>query len=488
MKSILSLLIFICFIQAQEINKIEEDRKFHNKNTLSINWISSLEKNIKRDFYINEYLKSNISPEESLKALALIDNMTNEIFLNFAKKFNHDETLAVAQCMQMENKYLIDSYANCIKVGLSIEDATTLSSIDIELIIQKISKKYPYFAKQLKVISSAIPFTKLIILNKDQFYDLYLNVGDKFRSKYFNYKLPQRTLTKIFTDKEKFNKFLKLSLINPNLNQLHKSLLKINDSKLNENSSFLLALNAVRYNDLILANKYLKNAIKKDKENKNKDKYNFWLYKINKNKDILVNLSNSFDFNLYSIYSDELLQKYNNYDIYLDDIKLFNNYEEKYDINRVALLYSIAKIKSGFNSSKISKIFELGIMQLKPNLIKNISKKLNKEYNILNQFRIEDSLKYTNIHINNLEGKFNNPLEIFLNYKENIETSLENEKFFNIKNPYEPFISIELLSFDNILLKDFIIYYYLYYNNFLENYEELTFSSIFEELLSNDQN
>ncbi|MCP4970270.1 MAG: transglycosylase SLT domain-containing protein, partial [Arcobacter sp.] len=367
-------------------------------------------------------------------------------------------------------------------------DATRLSSVDIELIIQKISKKYPYFAKQLKVISSAIPFTKLIILNKDQFYDLYLNVGDKFRSKYFNYKLPQRTLTKIFTDKEKFNKFLKLSLINPNLNQLHKSLLKINDSKLNENSSFLLALNAVRYNDLILANKYLKNAIKKDKENKNKDKYNFWLYKINKNKDILVNLSNSFDFNLYSIYSDELLQKYNNYDIYLDDIKLINNYEEKYDINRVALLYSIAKIKSGFNSSKISKIFELGIMQLKPNLIKNISKKLNKEYNILNQFRIEDSLKYTNIHINNLEGKFNNPLEIFLNYKENIETSLENEKFFNINNPYEPFISIELLSFDNILLKDFILYYYLYYNNFLENYEELTFSSIFEELLSNDQN
>ncbi|MCP4971110.1 MAG: hypothetical protein GY932_11000 [Arcobacter sp.] len=159
MKSILSLLIFIWFIQAQEINKIEEDRKFHNKNTLSINWISSLEKNIKRDFYINEYLKSNISPEESLKALALIDDMTNEIFLNFAKKFNHDETLAVAQCMQMENKYLIDSYANCIKVGLSIEDATRLSSIDIELIIQKISKKYPYFAKQLKVISSAIPFT-----------------------------------------------------------------------------------------------------------------------------------------------------------------------------------------------------------------------------------------------------------------------------------------------------------------------------------------
>lgn len=462
MKKIFLFLTLIILLNAEEIKKEDFEQK-----VLTYNWLSTLEKGTKRDFYINEYLQKDISSEDSLLVLSLVDNLNNEMFFNFAKSFKHDETFAVAQCMNMDTKELIHSYADCIVSGLSLKDATTLSSIDIDLIIQKTKDKYPSFVKNLKVISSAIPFTKLIISKKEDFYNIYLNVNSDFRVKYFNYKLPKRTFTKIFEDKKKFDIFLSISLTNPKLNKIHKSLLDIDDTLLNDNSSFLLALNAYKFNDLNLAYKFIQNASSKTKNKNILDKYLFWEYTITKNEELLEKLSNSITLNLYSTLANELLEKpledYN----FLESFDSFNLYSEKYDHSRVATLYSIAKNKSNFKSDFISEDFEVGIMQLNPSLIKTISNNVDKNYDIFAQENIEISLEFANIHLNTLENSYKHPLYLTLAYE-------GKSNLLNFKNKYELFkendlnkILLDLEYLNNLSDEDlgkYILYYYYFYN------------------------
>ena len=486
MKKVLLLLTFICFIQANEVELIQAA-----DNSSYIQKLTSLNKGVKRDFYINKYFEKNISPDEALKALGLVDNLQNELFYNFAKSFKHDETLAVAQCMKMGIKELINSYADCIVAGLSLDEASSLSSIDLDLVMQKTSEKYPLFAKKLKVISSSIPFTKLVVLRKDDFYDIFLNVNNDFRVKYFNYKLPKRTFSKIFTDKKRFDDFLQAVLSNSKLKNLNNSLLNTDDNELSFNSSFLLSLNAIRFNDLNKAFVYLNNAQKKVENNLSKDKILFWKYLITKDKTFLDMLSNSLDLNLYSLYANELLEKkltdYN----FLPRLKEFDDQLNDYDVDRVALLYAIAKVKSNFDSNKISNDFEIGIMQLKNSLVNNIYTLFNENGNLsLNQFSVENSLKFANIHLNNLSKFEDNIMDIFLAYegKNELLNKINSDQFFSNKNVFEPFMSLELISKDDKYLKNILMYKYLYQNYLSKKRKEkIKLSSIFEMLIEPDQ-
>lgn len=207
-------------------------------SSLNLDFIKNLQNQIERDFYINEYLKTDISSDQAYEILPFITDMRNEIFFNFAKKFGHDETLGVAQCMNMSIKELVNSYDDCIASGLTIKDLSTLSALDFDLIKQKVSDKYPEILKEIKIISAPIPFTKLVIQKNDTFFNIYLNVTDDFRTKYFNYKLPEKTFERIYQDKDKFNKFLQVTLTNSKLNYLNASLKDIDDSGLDFDSSF----------------------------------------------------------------------------------------------------------------------------------------------------------------------------------------------------------------------------------------------------------
>ena len=482
MKHFLILLAFILLIEANELE---------NKVIKNFEYINSLEKGIKRDFYINEYLKQNISSSEAYNILFLIDNFTNEIFYNFAKKFAHDETLAVALCMNMSTEELVDSYADCIVSGLSIKDASKLSAVDLDLIMQKTSLKYPIFTKRLKVFSSSIPFTKLIVSKKDEFYNIFLNVDDDFRTKYFDYKLPKRTFQKIFSDKKNFEKFLQISLINPKLHKLQKSLLEIDDSKLDDNSSFLLALNSIRFNDLNKAMIYLENANKKTNNQKFKDKIQFWKYQITKDIAYLEELSNSLNLNLYSLYANEFLNKKLEDFNFLQKMNDFDSLLDEYDINRVSMLYSLAKVKSDFNSSKISKDFELGIMQLNNKLISSLYSTIEENETTFDPFLIKDSLNLANIHLNNIEKNSINPIFLTLIYEGNNEYLNKQIKnsLFKTKTLFEPFMSLELISNDNKdYLNDILMYKYLYQNYLTKKEKEkIKLHSIFESLIQSSQ-
>ncbi len=451
---------------------------------LDLNYLNSLEKGLKRDFYINEYLKTNIDKEQAFQTLSLIDNMSNELFFNFADKFKDDETLAVAQCMKMDLKNLVDSYADCIVIGLSLEEASNLSSIDLQLVIQKVSEKYPIFVEKLKIISSSIPFTKLIVQKEEIFYDIYLNVSNTFREKYFNYKLPSRTFKRVFSNSKKFNKFLSVSLKNDKLDKLNKFLLDIDDTTLNANSSFLLALNALRFNDINKAMKYLQSALSKSSHKLFKEKIVFWKYQITKDKTYLEELLFAKDISFYKLYANEVLNaKAINFTT-IKRVKNLDNILKEYDNKRVSLLYSISKVLSNFDRNKVSKSFNIGFMQLSPNFINSISSSLNEETTFSKQFEIEQSIKYANIHLDNLEKLYSNAVFTYLAYISDYKTlnkikELLSFDFFD----YKSFLVFEYINKAE-KLKEFISYLYLY-SNLLEN--RISLSSIFESLVPLDQ-
>lgn len=421
--------------------------------------ISKFEKGIKRDFYLNEYLKKEINQEQAFETLLLVNNVSNEIFFNFAKKFNHDETLAVAQCMNMSINEVINSYDDCIVSRLSLIDISSLSQVQIELISQKIQYKYPTLTKKLKLFSSSIPFTKLVTLETDDFYDIYFNVSDEFRIKYFDYKLPSKTFKRIFKDKGSFDKYLEITLVDLRLKRVAKNIfdLTINDKGLSSNSSFLLALNALRFNDTKKAVKYLDNANYKTNTKRIKDKILFWKYLITKENHYLSVLSSSTDLNLYSLYASELLKKeFNDFNTLLK-YPAFDKLLEIYDIKRVSTLYAISKVKSDFQLNKISKDFDLGITQLNYHFIKSTDSNID-------PFTFENNIKLANIYLDKIQNK-----------KEDLSLK---------SSLYSPFLSLEFISNGKKeYIKEILMYRYLY-ENYLGKKDSLkiSLSTIFENL------
>ncbi len=281
-------------VQSNEIQNIQNE-------VITISWLKEKPKSITKDFYIWQYLKQkNITPSQSLEAISQVKYMNNKIFYEFAKKFNHDETYAVAQCMRAKTKSLINQPVDCIRVGLSIYDATKLSYDDLDSIYERIKPHYPQYAKELKIINSTIPFTKLVSSPKDIFFGVFNNCGSVFRSKYFNYAIPSRSLKRLKNDK-RFESSISKIVLNKDLVKLQESILKIDDKNYSSQTSFYLAINAIRHNKLELALGYLENSYKKAYSSFDKDKIRFWQYQISKENQYLEDLLNSRSINTYSL-------------------------------------------------------------------------------------------------------------------------------------------------------------------------------------------
>ncbi len=458
---LLFLFLISSLIKAEEI----EDK------TLILNQINSLERGIKRDFYINEYLKlGDTSPQAAYSALSLIYNMNNPLFHNFAKKYKNDETLAVSQCMDASIEELIYSYADCIKIGLDLNKASKLSTYELKLVLQNLQNKYPEFSNQIKVLSSAIPFTKLITKDIDTFYDIFLNVDTNFMQSYFNYKLPQKTLNRIKSDKKQYNKFIQIILLNPKLTNLRQHIKDIQIEDLDNKNKFLLTLFYIEENNLNKAFELINN-INTDYDFLYKEKIEFFKYFITKDNSYLETITSSDKLNIYTFYANEILQKQ-----YIQPkLEKFESIDiiDELTNEQLALLYSIIKIKSDFSDDKISKDFELGLTQLSLSQIKQIEAKLTYKNSLIKQFEAQTNLKYFIDYLKIIQKEKFNPVDTFLSI-------YGNKTINNFDKDLNKLIKFEYLSFLTKDFDNFLVLYYLYLNN-LEK-ENIKVESIFQKL------
>jgi len=328
---------------------------FANTSDITLDWLKDKPRTYAKDFYIWQFLKQDITPEDAISALGQARYVNNRLLFSYAKKLQHDETTAVIQCMRAKANTLVNSNADCIEVGLSVYKMTKLNSTQLNTVYETILNKYEDRANIIDVIRAPIPFTKLISNSSDVFFDTFNECGSKFRTNYFNYKLPKKTLDRLLEDK-RFNQTIKLIVTNTKLIQLQKSLLSIDDSSLNHLSSFLLAINALKHDKYQTALKYFDNAHKKAYYQFDKDKVNFWKYLATKNKFYFYAILDSWDVNIYSLYAKEFFNREIEKNIvYEVESNHSNLVSEVHDISDPFFWIPILNDLNNFDDNKVSK-------------------------------------------------------------------------------------------------------------------------------------
>lgn len=150
------------------------------------------------------------------------------------------------------------------------------------------------------------------------------------------------------------------------------------------------------------------------------------------------------------------------------------------------LIYAIARQESRFIPSAISVAGAQGIMQIMPFLSEDIARKLKEPYNIYEQFIPEKNLKYASFHLDNLIKQFDsNPLFVAYAYNGGAGYTKNQLKkgLFTKTNKYEPFLSMEMISYQETkeygkrVLANFYIY-----NNYLNSENKISLSTIFQNL------
>ena len=518
---------------------------------ITLQWLEDKPRSTTKDFYIWQFLQQDITPQEAQFALGEAKNVNMILFTRYAKKLHHEETNAIIECINSQAVNLITQSSDCLALGLTPSKAISLDYNQKLQAIDILKDTYPDEATVLKVFNAPLPFTKLLATPPNLFFKIFNQSPLPFVEEFFNYRISTSLLDKL-SSFEEFNQSISRIVTNESLKNLQESLLASFDTtKLNHQSLFFLALNALQYEQNELAVYYLEEASKKAYSKRSKDKILFWRYKITQQNELLDELSNSLDINLYSLYAKEQLNKLPDNIEYtinvqetvpssfdttnpfawievlenmknksLEDIQeyetLFNTeetlphlayvyerlskyqtfyfitpyakYLESYDVKRQALIYALAKQESHFIPTAISHSYALGVMQIMPFLSKNIAEELKESYLIYDQFKPEINLKYANYHLDYLEKHLVNPLYIAYAYNGGIGFMKRTiEKGFTQKeSPYEPFLSMELMSNEESREygKQVLANYYIYINH-LDKNNRTKLSTLLENLQHN---
>ena len=517
---------------------------------VTLEWLEQKPKSYAKDFFILQYLNQENLPFEKAKIAYEMGNGTNATLKKvFNEKYNKKAPVDL-KCYRATIEQLKSEDSKCIALGLSLQEATQISKSDLEYFISRLDP-YPTLKNDLKIIASNDPFSSLIKSDMNRFFRLFFDLGELYRVKFFNKSFSAELINKISQEKN-FEKFLRTVIYNKKLTNIQKSLFVLKDNKtLAPHVSFLLGINAINNNDLDVANSFFLDTYKKSFSRSDKDKSLFWLYLVNNDQSFLQELSKSWDNSVYTLYAKELLNlepnnivydielknKKSNFDVHdafkwmevvsdtkknLDENKLkkyeeifsdkntephlayilerYNKYRTqyfitpyrdivgKYDIYKQILIYSIARQESHFIPSSISFSSAQGVMQIMPFLSLDISKKLNENYNIYEQFIPSKNIKYGSFHLDTLMKQFdNNPLFIAYAYNGGAGYTRSQLKkgLFKEKNKFEPFLSMEMISYSETREygKKVLANYYVY-NNYLNSENKVSLSTIFQSLVN----
>lgn len=244
-----------------------------------------------------------------------------------------------------------------------------------------------------------------------------------------------------------------------------------------------------------ILNKYPTNIIYSLDTNKNSSNFNiydsFAWFDINKdvrselNEEKLAKYYDILDTKETKTHLAYILERYDNFKTqyfltpYRDIIKEQGIFKE-------LLIYAIARQESRFIPSAISVAGAQGIMQIMPFLSEDIARRLKEPYNIYEQFIPEKNLKYASFHLDNLIKQFDsNPLFVAYAYNGGAGYTKNQLKkgLFTKTNKYEPFLSMEMISYQETkeygkrVLANFYIY-----NNYLNSENKISLSTIFQNL------
>ena len=280
-----------------------------NADNISFSFFQNKPRSIVKDFYIYRFLDQNISAKEARALIGEVKNMNWKLFNRFADKVDDFSFSRIKYCRQLAPKHFAGKDSSCIMVGLTPYKATRLPVKILEEIADNIAFRYPKRAALYKAIAIR-DFNFLTKLDPRLFLQVFNQTGNDYREKYLNHPFPPQLLLKLSTLKG-FNTTVDTIVRNPKLDQLQRSILKLDSSKLSAETSFLLGLNALQLQHKEIAVWYFKLSAKKAWSNYAKDKALFWQYLTTQDNTLLYELTKkSKDINLYTLFAWEKLGKF----------------------------------------------------------------------------------------------------------------------------------------------------------------------------------
>ncbi len=492
---------------------------------VTLKQIEKMPKSYAKDFYIWRFLNQNITPKEADRAFYQVKSVNWKILRRYAHKTRQPGFREAANCYFLKSEDLPADTAECSVIALTPYKFTKIEKLKRYRLLQQIS----IFPKELQwanIMASEHPFFELVKSDSDTFFKIFNRCGMSWREKYLNHPLPPLLIKRLSTKKE-FAQTIKIIVTDKKLDHLQRSLLGMDANGLSHQSTFFLAMNALRHNKKTLATHYLALAYKKAYYRFDKDKVLFWLAMLHPKKNYLKKLSESLDINIYSLYASEKLGKqisrivvpnfpskrtdYNISDPFawikvlkeirekkreelIDYAKRFRSsktlghysylmeraskyrthyfplpYKKAYDklgTDEKAMLLSLARQESRFIPSSISSSYALGMMQIMPFLVKELSKEKNEPFNLDAMLQPEKSIDYAIKHLEYLRRYLKHPLFIAYAYNGGIgftKRLLTKRALFE-KGEYEPWLSMELIHYDESrrygkkVLSNYIVY------------------------------
>ena len=417
---------------------------------LTLDFFKDKPRSFAKDFYISQYLDQNIKPQDAKSLIGEVNNMNYRLFYKFADKIDDFSFTRTKYCLKLDAIHLLGKSADCVAMGLSSYKATKLKSKELNELANRIKISYPKISNRYKLIASK-SFNALMEADEKLLINTFTSVGGKFRQTYYNQPIPASKLNNL-TKHKSFSSMVKKIVRSPKLNNLQKSIIKIDSSNLSAEANFLLAINAIKHSKEDVAIWYLKLSEQKANKAFDKCKAIFWSYLLSKDLVHLTKLTESKDINIYSLYAYETLgiepkgikteisstltkapfditdpfawvrvkkifksQKYSSYDVKkaaslklnskeseAHVARLIYNFqkEEHYFLKphyqylkhlkpeRIALILAIARQESRFIPTSVSYSYALGMMQFMPYVARDIAAK-----NGFKDFRYEDMFR-----------------------------------------------------------------------------------------------
>jgi len=460
-----------------------------------------------KDFMIWQYLKQNITPSQADKAYEQVDNKKNsKLFRIYAKKTKNKDVKYKLSCRRKSNLLNITD-TKCLELAFTPYKAIKLSNKQRVKLSKKLASKHKIdllnILNEKKEVQAYRKYKPNTILT------LFGSTGYKYRKKYLNIMLEKDFLDSL-TSSWRISRFIYNVVHNDSLDKLQLSLLKIDGGNLNSLTNFFLGLNSLRHSDKQAAIGYFELSATKAKRNINRDKNNFWLYKITKDKKYLNKLLLSMDINMYTLYEREKTNlNFENYFISLDTkqkksskklydpfewskirqeikntkkdklfelAKLYNqedmlpvqalimqkaygynihSYIMPYDkylndlpLDTKALIYALMRQESNMIPSALSHSYALGLMQIMPFVTDDISKRIKNPIKSYNDmFLPEYNIRYSRAHIKWMQKHLNHPLFMAYAYNGGLGFLKKHLRHGNFKKgKYEPFLSMEMMS------------------------------------------
>lgn len=452
--------------------------------------------------YLNQ---KNITPQKAKEVFKLVKNQKNLKIKKAYAKIVDDEIRYTLACKKEKELLKLDD--KCLNIAFSPYKTIKLTKAQREELLKKELNSTQ--KELLKIQNEPFDIKQYYSYKPNIILKFFLSLPKKTFKENFNKKLPKDFIQYLSTS-SLFSTFIAKSVTNYELNQLHKSFFSINSDKLNYQTYFYLALNALRYDNKTSAMQYLKKSEQKAYKSYQKDRAVFWMYLITGDESYLNDLLLSMSINVYTIYAHEKMKvDILNYSdmIYIDKVssnydlqnpfdwfkiyteikntpnsKLFEmvkkykhqnlipiqrfilekayNYKlhwyispyDKYlnnlSIDYKSQIYAIMRQESNFIPSAISSSFALGLMQLMPFLIDHISKAKKENLKDYNEmFQPERNLKYSITHLNWLKKNLDNTLYIAYAYNGGLGFFTKYKKQDRFKKgKYEPFMSMEMMS------------------------------------------